>query len=285
MKYKLLFLLAVLFIYTSSCKDDEPEIEPFDHATQALKDNDSLVKYMQEHFLNIDGRLQEIENNEQAIYDYEGLSEVIVPYTRNDEEIDYKLYYYIIEQGVNDKPAKVDLANVSYEGLDLDGNVFDENAYGSWFDLYSGVIIGWSYGLPNFNSGIRVEPPLADGSYEYTDTGKGILFIPSGLAYANTGSGEDILPNDPLIFYIDLKEVFHADHDDDTVLSMDEDLDNDGEYTDDNTDGDNLPNFVDADDDGDGTLTKDEDPNNDGDPTNDDTDGDGTPNYLDTDNT
>jgi gliding motility-associated-like protein len=47
------------------------------------------------------------------------------------------------------------------------------------------------------------------------------------------------------------------------------------------TDGTEDVNYRDADDDGDGTDTMDEDPNGDGDPTNDDTDGDGTPDYLD----
>lgn len=282
MKYKILLIIAILFIYATSCKDDETDIEPFDHAAQAIEDNDSLVKYMQEHFLDVDGRLQEIENDEPAIYDDESLVELIVPYTRNDEEIDYKLYYYIIEQGVNEQPARVDLANVSYEGVDFDGDVFDQNNYGSWFDLYSGVIAGWSYGMLNFKAGNATE--LIDGSFEYSETGKGILFIPSGLAYANIGSG-DIGASEPIIFYVELNDVFRKDHDDDNVLSMDEDIDNDGKYNNDDTDEDGLPNFVDPDDDGDGTLTKNEDPDNDGDPTNDDTDGDGTPNYLDIDNT
>ncbi|MCF2876573.1 gliding motility-associated C-terminal domain-containing protein, partial [Tenacibaculum sp. Cn5-1] len=49
------------------------------------------------------------------------------------------------------------------------------------------------------------------------------------------------------------------------------------------SDGDGVSDYQDTDDDGDGVLTVDEDINNDGDPTNDDTDGDGTPDYLDTD--
>ncbi|MGB7393868.1 MAG: gliding motility-associated C-terminal domain-containing protein [Pricia sp.] len=47
------------------------------------------------------------------------------------------------------------------------------------------------------------------------------------------------------------------------------------------TDNTDDVNYRDVDDDGDGILTVDEDVNGDGDPTNDDTDGDGTPNYLD----
>lgn len=50
-----------------------------------------------------------------------------------------------------------------------------------------------------------------------------------------------------------------------------------------NSDGDEFPDYIDSDDDNDGILTKNEDLDDDGDFTNDDTDGDGTPNYLDND--
>lgn len=286
MRYKLLLLVAILFIYASSCSDDEPS-EPFDHAAQALKDNDSLVKYMQEHFVDIDGELQAIENGEPAIYNHSSLTELTVPYIRNEEEINYKLYYYIHEQGVNDKPARIDRANVSYKGMNTDGDVFDQNAYGGWFNLFTGVIPGWSYGIPNFNAGIATDN--GDGTYTYTEPGEGILFIPSGLAYANVGSGS-IFANTPIIFYITLNDVFHTDHDEDTVLSMHEDIDGDdgdgvadGKYNNDDTDADGIPNYADADDDGDGTLTKDEDANGDNDPRNDDINDNGIPDYLDPD--
>ncbi len=49
----------------------------------------------------------------------------------------------------------------------------------------------------------------------------------------------------------------------------------------DDTDSDGTPNYLDDDDDNDGVLTKDEDYNHDGDPTNDDTNGDMRPDYLD----
>ena len=64
-----------------------------------------------------------------------------------------------------------------------------------------------------------------------------------------------------------------------SVINENEDI------TDDDTDGDEIPNFFDPDDDGDGVLTINEDLDNDGDPTNDDSDGDGIPNYLDEDST
>ena len=71
--------------------------------------------------------------------------------------------------------------------------------------------------------------------------------------------------------------------DDDGVDAIIEDRNGDGDPTNDHTDTDGIPDYIDFDDDGDGVETEDEDVDNDNDPTNDDTDGDGIPNYLDTD--
>jgi hypothetical protein len=72
------------------------------------------------------------------------------------------------------------------------------------------------------------------------------------------------------------------DDDDDGVLTANELMfDEDGNPLD--TDSDGIFNYLDTDDDGDGIPTVDEDINGDGDYSNDDTDGDGIPNYLDND--
>ena len=73
------------------------------------------------------------------------------------------------------------------------------------------------------------------------------------------------------------------DLDNDTVLNDDEDLNGNGNLDDDDTDGDEIPNYLDNDDDGDGILSINEDLNADGDITNDNFDGDDFPNYLDPD--
>jgi hypothetical protein len=75
-----------------------------------------------------------------------------------------------------------------------------------------------------------------------------------------------------------------ADHDGDHVPTIMESPDGDGDPTNDDTDLDGTPNYLDLDDDGDGLWTfPDEDVNGDGDPTNDDSDGDSIPDYLDND--
>lgn len=63
-----------------------------------------------------------------------------------------------------------------------------------------------------------------------------------------------------------------GDADDDGISNQDEDLDGDGQVADQDSDGDDIPNWQDADDDGDGIHTIDEDADGDGDPSDDFTD-------------
>ena len=82
-----------------------------------------------------------------------------------------------------------------------------------------------------------------------------------------------------------LKTVLTEDDSDGVPPNL-EDRNNNGNFEDDDTDGDGLPNYIDADDDGDNVLTKNEnpDPNGDGDLSDAlDTDSDGIPDYLDAD--
>ncbi|MBT8245424.1 MAG: hypothetical protein HKP48_05575 [Winogradskyella sp.] len=72
-----------------------------------------------------------------------------------------------------------------------------------------------------------------------------------------------------------------TDSDNDSILDINEDVNNDGNLENDDTDNDGLPNYLDPDDDGDGVNTIGENYNGDNDPRNDDTDGDGTMDYLD----
>ena len=95
-----------------------------------------------------------------------------------------------------------------------------------------------------------------------------------------TGS---IPPNAPLIFQITCQDVNIIDSDNDGVSNFNEDLNHNYDLTDDDTDGDSIPNAYDMDDDGDGILTINEDTNGDGNWLNDDADGDGIPDYLDSD--
>jgi len=284
MKFKNLIVVLGLLLAVVTCKsDDDGGGDNFDATAQALIDDDKLVEYLQTHYYipavndEIFGVIDTIMDNEMSLFDNLGDKLKIQNIREND--IDYKLYYYIESQGINNSPTKADSVLVNYRGFLLDSTKFDERLNYTWLSLTS-VIRGWAHGFVNFKDGNNVTQqgePLA-----FNDTGKGIIFFPSGLGYSNIGT-INISGNEPLIFLINLGLVERADHDNDSILSIYEDLDGDENVNNDDTDNDGFPNYVDSDDDNDGILTRDEDANGDGNPLNDDTDGDGIPDYLDAD--
>jgi hypothetical protein len=284
MKLRTLFYLATfLSIAIISCKKDDDD-EPFDAAAQAIIDNEELIEYLKSHYYipaegsEPFGTIDTILNNETSLFESIDIEDV----TYND--IDYKLYYLMLEQGIGEKsPTSYDSVFVKYRGFTLDSIKFDENinfnTSRGWL-LLTDVVTGWKYGFPKFKEGVNTSQPGNPISFD--GTGKGILFMPSGLAYANVGSGS-IPANAPILFHIELAKVVRADNDNDGVLNSNEDLDGNKYVYDDDTDEDGTPNFVDIDDDNDDINTKDEDINGDGNPMNDDTDNDTIPNYLDDD--
>lgn len=290
MKITKYLLVLVSFLIIFSCKDDET-VEPFDHAGQAIKDDAFLQTFLQSHYYTPPvgdehfGRIDTIMDGQTP------LIEQVTTQDINFGDIDFKMYYLTVTpEGVGENPSKVDSTLVNYKGLLLDKvdgddrTVFDSNTYFSfWANLYGGVIPGWTYGIPNFKSGTLIPNP--DAPINFENTGKGIIFIPSGLAYRDIGT-ISIPASSPLVFHIELGMIKRNNQDNDGILSIYEDIDNDGDYLNDDTDDDNNANFIDSDDDGDLLLTRYEnpDPNEDGNP-NDaiDTDGDSTPDYLDDD--
>ncbi|QXP78091.1 MULTISPECIES: T9SS type A sorting domain-containing protein [Winogradskyella] len=60
------------------------------------------------------------------------------------------------------------------------------------------------------------------------------------------------------IILINVEEIVCTDSDDDGVIDSDEDINGNGDLEDDDTDGDNIPNYLDSDDDGDNVATIDE---------------------------
>jgi len=268
-KNVLAFIIFAAFIY--GCDNASVQaIDDFDYEAQALIDNDTLVKFLKNHYFDTSLELvKTMVTGETALYDDSKLNSMSV--TEND--IDYTLYYYTNRLGnpVLDKgyPSVIDSIYVKYDGqriinTDSITDSFDSNN-GIWFTLNS-VIRGWAYGFTNFKGGNNI---TNNGPITFEDGGNGVLFIPSGLGYSNTGSGA-ILPNEPILFYIDLFDfVKDTDHDNDGVPSINEDIDENEDPRDDDTDLDGIPNYFDTDDDGDGVLTKDEDANEDGNPAND----------------
>lgn len=284
LKNLLLLLIATVIIY--SCDDTNFFNDPFadvDHEALAISDNDSIVKFLTNHYYDsVLDSVKPIETGQVALIDDEKLETISV--TEND--IDYKLYVYVAVVGNSgsdpDKgnPTKTDSVFVKYSGRTMSGSSFsdvdfDSNTTGIWFNLLS-VIDGWTHGFTKFKGGELKKDPVTGGAFNgpitYLNGGKGVLFIPSGLGYpsSNTNNYSSSLVDTNLMFYVELLDlVKDTDHDNDSVPSIFEDIDLDGDVSNDDTDEDGLPNYFDTDDDGDGVLTKDEDANGDGDPTND----------------
>jgi hypothetical protein len=283
MKIKYIFpIILSLFIISISCNNSS---DNFDHEGQAVIDDLLVREYLETHFYTPPvvgenfGTIDTILNGETPI-----MSQVITQNV-NFVDIDYKVYVLRnTPEGVGASPSRVDSVLVRYKGtlINPDQTKFDERTNYTWL-LLTNTIPGWSYGFVNFKEGVNVSVP--DMPIEYDNTGDGVLFMPSGLAYRDIGSGV-IGQNQPIMFHIKLGQVEQADHDFDGISSIYEDLNSNNDFTDDDTDADQRINYLDADDDGDGRLTIDEnaDPNGDGNP-NDalDSDGDNTPDYLDSD--
>ena len=320
MKFKLYILLITILLLGFSCGDDDDdgiiEVPEADRTEQQVIDNDSLVSYLQSHYvdasllsnnptisfteINInqlpdDGELPNPNQNSLLI-------DIVETLTTTYFDVEYEYYILKINQGGSENsPNFSDKVRVSYEGTLMDDTVFDSSSTPVDFDLTS-TISGWGRVLPEFN--LAEDFVInSDGTVTYNNPGIGIMFLPSGLGYYSAAAGSVPVYSN-LIFKFKVFQSELNDHDFDNVPSHLEDINGDYDLTNDNSDDDTFADFVDSDDDNDGTLTIDEDlepdsdltvdrdgdgdPTNDigdGDPTNDDTDGDGIPNYLDPDDT
>ncbi len=120
------------------------------------------------------------------------------------------LHYIIEKQGEGDTPKAGEMIAVNYKGQLLDGKVFDTSIKeesekaglkqpGRTFEPLkfavgqAQVIKGWDEGLMLFKKG-----------------GKGILLIPSGLAYGARGAGKDIPANSVLRFDVELVDIIKS---------------------------------------------------------------------------
>ena len=318
MKLKLYILLIAVLLIGYSCGDDDDdglvEVPEADRTEQQAIDNDSLVNFLQTHY--IDESLL-MNNSEVSFNDIEItelpddgelpnpddntlLIDLVEVLTTTYFDAEYEYYILKINQGgAENSPNFSDKVRVSYEGTLMDDTVFDSSVTPVDFDLTS-TIAGWGRVLPEFNNaeGFTIN---SDGTVTYNNPGIGVMFLPSGLGYFSAAAGTVPVYSN-LIFKFKVFQSEVNDHDFDNVPSHLEDINGDYDLTNDNSDDDTFADFVDSDDDNDGTLTIDEDlepdsdltvdrdgdgdPTNDigdGDPTNDDSDGDGIPNYLDSD--
>lgn len=307
----LLGMTVLLFIF--SCGDDDGVdfdlIPPRLLSEQVTEDATALQEYLQTHFYNY----EEFENP-PADFDFEvrldtiagtnsdkrplidDVESITINVSSEDFELEdnetvpHTLYYLIARQGEGTAPTAADSTYIKYEGTLLNGSLFDATADYTWQYLPF-FLRGYGQAMTKFNVGDAiVENP--DGTTEITNAGVGAIFLPSGLAYFN-GSPSGIPAYSPLIFKVSAGlYIPETDYDGDGIPSFMEDLNGDGDVTNDNTDVEReealrspaFPNHIDPDDDEDGILTRDEIViDEQGNITFPDDDNDGIPNYLDRD--
>lgn len=105
------------------------------------------------------------------------------------------VYYAVTKPGTGTKPKTGQMVSVLYKGMLLDGKVFDssEKMGNKPFEFPLGqgqVIPGWDKGIAQFTKG-----------------SKGILLVPSSLAYGQRGAGTDIPADAILRFDVELVDV------------------------------------------------------------------------------
>ncbi len=297
---KVIYLITICLtsiVLFNSCNndDDGPETVPLrDRTEEAVAAQLEIEEYLETHFYNY-----EDFENPSAEFDFRIVFDTIAGDNSNkiplieqvnskmvrdrvEEGLMYKLYFLKVIQGGGVSPNFPDIVNNTYEGRLLDNTLFDSSTIPVRFDL-TNVINGYQDIVKEFNGASNIiQNP--DGSLDFEDFGVGAMFIPSGLGYYGSGQGSIIDPYDQLIFTFQLYTVEAGDQDNDGVLSINEDLNDNGFEEDDDTDEDGLPNYFDNDDDNDGILTRNEiEIDDEGNVTFPDVDGDGTPDYLDSD--
>jgi FKBP-type peptidyl-prolyl cis-trans isomerase FklB len=106
------------------------------------------------------------------------------------------LQYKMIKDGTGAKPTANDVVTVNYRGTNIEGKEFDSSykrGEPATFPV-KGVIKGWTEALQLMPVGSKFE-----------------LYLPPDLAYGERGAGNDIGPNETLVFEVELMSIKPAE--------------------------------------------------------------------------
>lgn len=278
-----LFLFALVAVFIS-CEPDDDVTGTFteaDRTEQQVIDDSTLVAYLSTHYYNsslfetgsnhkfTDIVITELPKDDEGNYldmpdpdQNTLLVDAVEIHTTEYLDVAYKYYILRLNQGEGESPKFTDAVRVRYEGTSiLTESVFDSRVspidfplVGNGFTTF-GTIRAWQLVMPSFNAASDFSVD-GNGIVNFNNFGLGVMFVPSGLAYfsgISTGSAYD-----NLIFKFELLQYEESDHDADGIPSYIEDLDGDLDPDNNDTDGDDFPNYIDLDDDGDDVATYDE---------------------------
>ncbi|MFA6233457.1 MAG: FKBP-type peptidyl-prolyl cis-trans isomerase [Bacteroidota bacterium] len=133
----------------------------------------------------------EKDRQEQGIKNKEAGEKFLADNKKKDGVITTEsgLQYKVIKMGDGPKPTKTDKVKVHYKGTLIDGKQFDssyDRGEPAVFPV-TGVIPGWTEALLLMPVGSKWE-----------------VYLPSSIAYAERGAGQDIGANATLIFTVEL---------------------------------------------------------------------------------
>ena len=101
------------------------------------------------------------------------------------------LYYVILKEGNGQHPASTSIVNVYYKGWLMEtGEIFEDHWNNVAIFKLSGLIKGWKIGIPKLSK-----------------LGKGIFYVPSGLAYGPKDAGGGKIPGNSVLIF----EIYLAD--------------------------------------------------------------------------
>jgi FKBP-type peptidyl-prolyl cis-trans isomerase FkpA len=269
--HKLFFILTIGILFASCSKKDDAANDYVirDYAVQYADDIAEIDGYLDSHYMTVDadynvtiteiptGGTQPSIRTQYSVPDESG-NPVLPSKIIKKNNVDYKVYYIKLREGVNESPTAVDSVYVSYKGnLVKDDTQFDYAPSPVWFQL-EGVVSGWAEIIPLFKTGNYDGTP-GPNPVVFSDFGAGVMFLPSGLAYYNSSPSASVPAYSPLIFSFKLYKERYRDHDRDGIWSKYEinpNLSESQNPKDYDSDGDGIPNMYDRDDDGDHYLTK-----------------------------
>ena len=273
MKLQNILLFFTLILIVSCSDDDEEQDEVFLRDVEEVKaeNAEQIQSFLETHFYRFEDNPQnpnfqkivfdtiaEPNQNEEPIIESEFLESKQV----SQRGVDYTLYYLKFREGAESarQPTFADSVLVTYNGFSMmSKQVFDASPNPIWFDLTNNIV-GFFEVMDEFRGSSNFINNNPDGTVTFEDDfGIGTVFIPSGLAYfASPPTGSGIEPYSPIAFNIQLYRSIESDHDRDGIPTWREDVDGNRRVSDDDTDENRVPNYVDSDDDGDGILTRDE---------------------------